>query len=698
MSKDRSGQLELPLAGGDEPQPAEGGAVSSAPVATVAVDVPLDRYYSYAIPDELVGALEPGMLVKVPLGKGNREYRGFCLDVSERVYTTSLKPIIELVDERVFLTDKMLELGKWLAEYYVCPPGLVFAAMVPSAVTKKLSRPSRVKPYIKELPQVEPQFDLNDDQNRAMVTINEALEAKRFRILLMHGVTASGKTELYVRAIRHTISAGKSAIFLVPEIALTTQMIYRLAERFEKVGVFHSALTEAQRRSTWQAVRDGQVKVLVGTRSAVFAPMRDLGLIVIDEEQEPSFKNMQSPRYNTRDLALKRAQLEGVPVILGSATPALESFYNARHNPHWQNISLPKRVADLPMPDVVLVDMRQEIFERKGVHLLSRVMESQIARTLERKLQTILLLNRRGYASYVFCPSCKFTLVCPNCRINMVYHKKSDRAMCHRCSAKIVVPDRCDRCGHKFNKFGLGTQRVEEELERKFPDSRIARMDTDVMTRPADYEAEFAKFAAGKTDILLGTQMIAKGLDFPNVALVGVVCADLALSLPDFRASERTFQLLAQVAGRAGRADHAGVVVVQSYNVSDSSIQSALNHDYERFARGELQIRQKLALPPFARITRIIIQDLKVTRARQIATDLVKGHQDLAKKAYRDVSVFGPNPCAISRMRGKYRYHILIKAPTPDRMRDFLNRARADRILDLAVRQITVDVDPVDLL
>jgi len=699
-NKNHSSQLELPLPDAPdtkETHAAGTGVTKTALVATVAVNAPLDRLYSYAVPHELAEKLKPGMLVQVPLGKSDRRYSGICIEISSQTYTTNLKGILQILDDRVFFSDRMLELGKWLAEYYLCPPGLVFSAMIPSAVTAS-SRPTRVKPCIKNAPRVEPTFELNPDQQVILEKIDQAIQSQRFRILLLHGVTASGKTEVYIRAIQHVLRKGGSAIFLVPEIALTAQMIHRLAERFDNVAILHSALTQAQRRATWQALAAGEARVLIGTRSAIFAPMVKLGVIVIDEEQEPSFKNLQSPRYNTRDLAIKRAQLEGIPIVLGSATPALESFHNSRHNPNWQYLSLPNRVAGLPMPKVMLIDMQQEMFERKGVHLLSRTMEDKIAATTADGLQTILLLNRRGYASYVFCPSCRFTLVCPNCRMNMVYHKASDRAICHRCSAKIVVPERCDRCGHKINKFGLGTQRVEEELQRKFPEARIARMDTDVMSKPADYEDELLRFARGETDILLGTQMIAKGLDFPNVALVGVVCADLALSLPDFRASERTFQLLAQVAGRAGRADHAGIVVVQSYNLSDPSIQSALTHDYDQFARHELSIRKKLSLPPFSRLARIVVQDSKVTRVQKIATELAKRHQGLAEKNYRDVSVFGPNPCAISRLRNKYRYHILIKAPTADRLRDYLNHARADGTLDLTARQVLVDVDPVDLL
>ncbi|NLX03516.1 MAG: primosomal protein N' [Phycisphaerae bacterium] len=697
MTKLEQEQLEFPqLQSARKAAPVQ-AQTRTALVATVAVDVPLDRVYSYSVPDELKDQVRPGMLVQVPLGPRQARYQGFVLTVSQQEFTTTLKPILAVLDERVLFDAKLLELGRWLSDYYVCPPGTAMAAMIPSAVLEG-KRSSRVKPYIREALQVEPTFGLNEEQERVLERMLSAVRAEGFSVLLVHGVTASGKTELYVRAIKEALAMGKSAIYLVPEIALTTQMIHRLAERFEKVAILHSGLTDAQRRETWYAVADGRVKVIIGTRSAIFAPAPDLGVIVVDEEHEPSYKNIQSPRFNTRDLAIKRAQLEGLPVILGSATPALESFHNAQHNPHWQYLSLPKRVADLPMPSVSLVDMQQEMFERKGVHLLSRLMESRIDETLKAGKQTILLLNRRGYASFVFCPSCKFVMTCPNCKMNMVYHKSSGKAACHRCSARLVVPEKCDRCGHKMNKFGLGTQRIEEELKTKFPDARIARMDTDVMTKPQDYERTLGDFAAGKTDILLGTQMIAKGLDFPNVALVGVVSADMTLSMPDFRAAERTFQLVAQVAGRAGRADHAGTVVVQSYSLSSPAIQSALRHDYLKFAKQELFIRRKLSLPPLGRITRIVIQDARLTQVQQIAKDLAVALQQLAQRQFRGIAVFGPNPCAISRIRSRYRQQLLIKAPTADLMRKFLARARADGLLDISVRQVQVDVDPVDLM
>ncbi len=687
----------MPWAVEKEPEAKSLPVLGHGPIARVALDAPLDKVYSYIVPPEMKEIVKPGMLVEVPVGKSNRHYQAYTLTVSEESWPSSLKPILRILDERVLFSDKLLELAQWLAEYYVSPAGLAISSCIPSVIVNSVGKTLRTKPYIKELERNDPTFGLNDDQERAMKQIDHAVDAEKFVVMLLHGVTASGKTELYIKAIQRVLDQGKGAIYLVPEIALTAQMIQRLAQRFSKVAVLHSALTEAQRRATWQAVAQGQVHVVLGTRSAVFAPVPKLGLIVVDEEQEPSYKNMQSPRFNTRDLAIKRAQIEGVPIILGSATPSLESYHNSRTNPAWVYLSLPKRVADLPMPPVLLVDMQQEMFERKGVHLVSRLLEAKIKDTLQAGKQVMLLLNRRGFAGYVFCPSCKYVLLCPNCGTRMVYHKATDRAICHHCSARVDVAEKCDRCGHKMNKFGLGTQRVEEELQKKFPEMTLARMDQDSMSKPADYEEALKDFAEGKTSCLVGTQMIAKGLDFPNVSLVGVLSADMALSLPDFRAGERTFQLLAQVGGRAGRADHAGIVVVQSYNLQDPAIQAALHHDYRKFAEGELSIRRKLALPPFARLTRLVIQHSKVTLVKKIAEELGENLIRIAESV-KGVSVIGPNPCVMPRLRNRYRYQILIKCQNPSVMKDFLTRARNDESFKLLRPEVMIDVDPVDLL
>jgi primosomal protein N' (replication factor Y) len=698
MAKKEIGQLEMPWAAVAETKEVRKPSESKlGRIARVAIDAPLDKEYSYRVPEAMTETLRPGMVVRVPMGRSERHYQAFVLSISEEPWESTLKDIESIADDRVLFSEKIMELGKWLSEYYIAPIGSALASLIPSSVLKGAGKKLRAKPFIKEMPRNDPTFAMSDDQTRVMGQIEQAIDTEAFKVMLVHGVTASGKTELYIKAIQRVLDQGKGAIYLVPEIALTSQMIHRLSERFEKVAALHSGLTESQRRATWEAVQRGEARVVLGTRSAVFAPVPNLGLIVVDEEQEPSFKNQQSPRYNTRDLSIKRAQIEGISILLGSATPSLETYFNSKNLSTWEYLSLPKRVADLPMPPVILVDMQQEMHDRKGVHLVSRFLESKIKDTLETGKQVMLLLNRRGYAGYVFCPSCKYVLVCPNCGTRMVYHKATDRAICHHCTAKVNVPNQCDRCGHKMNKFGLGTQRVEEELERKFPNVGLSRMDTDTMSKPSDYEDALSAFQRGETKVLLGTQMIAKGLDFPGVALVGVLSADLALSMPDFRAGERTFQLLAQVGGRAGRADHASLVVVQSYNLQDPAIQSALHHDYMKFAEGELVFRKKLGLPPFARLTRIVIQHMKITQVKEIGEGLAANLKRIAKEM-KGVAVIGPAPAVMGRLRNRYRNQILIKAPNASAMKNFLTLARNDEQIKLFRRELVIDVDPVDLL
>ncbi len=667
-------------------------------VVRVAVNCPLDKTYSYFVPNEFEEIVKKGSIVEVPLGAGNRKYRGICIDVSEEKWESTLKPILNVLSEGPIVDDNLIELGKWISEYYVAPIGMVFDAMIPSAVKEGGKKRTRAKPYVVEREIIEPNFELNDDQRKAIDRIKWIIREGKFKPILVHGVTASGKTEIYIRLIREVIAGGGGVIFLVPEIALTTQMIYRLAERLGRVAILHSGLSESCRRATWNAIREGKVQVVVGTRSSVFAPVPNLKLIVIDEEQEPSFKNIQSPRYHTREVAIKRAEFENIPIVLGSATPALETYYNARNNPRWEYLWLPNRIAGLPLPKVVLIDMIEESRKRKGVHLISMFLEEKIHQMLISGKQVMLLLNRRGHSSYVFCPSCKFTLTCPNCKSRLVYHKSIDKAICHHCSVRVSVPERCDRCGHKISKFGLGTQRVEEEILKKFPGVRLARMDADTMRNPRKYEEVLSGFAGGEIDILLGTQMIAKGLDFPNVGLVGVLCADLVLSLPDFRAGERTFQLLAQVAGRAGRADYAGLVIVQSYNLSDRSIQSALNHDYHKFAKDEMYIRKKLGQPPFASMCRIVIQHRKITEVQKIGKLIAGGLQRHSRKFGGHLSFIGPVPAVLTRLRGRYRYQIIIKAENAERMREFFAQVRCDEEINLFRKEVVIDIDPVDLL
>jgi len=560
------------------------------------------------------------------------------------------------------------------------------------------SEPTETLPDVGRI--VDPDFQLNTDQTRAIERAHAVIASGAFRALLLFGVTGSGKTEVYVHAIRAVLAAGKQAVLLVPEIALTTQTVYRLAKRFERVCLLHSGLTATQRAASWRQIAAGQIGLVIGTRSAVFAPCKDLGLIVVDEEQEPSYKNIQVPRYHTRDVALKRGQLESVPVIVGSATPSLETWLNAERADHYERITLPQRVRELPLPHVTLVDMRAESAARKGIHLLSRQLEAQIARALDADQQVILLLNRRGYANYLFCPSCQAVITCPQCKVNMTFHKTTGQAQCHHCSARFAVPAHCPHCSgrHRLVRFGMGTQRVEEELASKFPQARVARVDSDTMQKFTQYQQIIGDFEANRIHIIIGTQMIAKGLDFPFVSLVGVVNADTALAIPDFRAAERTFQLITQVAGRAGRGDVPGEVIVQSLNCDQPSVQAAMRQDYPRFAREELLLRRKVMLPPWGRLTRITLSDARQSRCREQAGLLAQNVRRLIERTGSKVQCIGPQTSPIERLRNQYRFDVLLLAPSAPAMQALLAALRDENLLRPRVRGIAIDVDPVALL
>jgi primosomal protein N' (replication factor Y) len=570
---------------------------------------------------------------------------------------------------------------------------------------------------------------------------------KGFSVNLIHGITGSGKTEIYLRCIKEVVERGKRAIVLVPEIALTPQTVRRFTERFARVAILHSGLAASARHRFWQQVAMGQADVVVGARSAIFAPTPDLGIIVVDEEHEGSYKQDSAPRYHARDVAIKRGQIEGVPVLLGSATPSLESWYRAKgagsgfrvpgsgisspgprtRNPepdpgppsNYHLLSLPHRVRNLPLPHIELIDMKQEHrLRRQGVHLISQRLEHLLKTTVEAGHQAIVLLNRRGYSNFVYCPSCTHVMQCKYCDATLTYHrsagvhakgatfdegKHTGQLHCHYCLAVNPLPDKCPECGKKLSLFGLGTQRVEEELTRKFPGLKFARVDSDTMRSGRDYEALLGQFARGEIQVLLGTQMIAKGLDYPNVTLVGIISGDTALALPDFRAAERTFQLITQVAGRAGRGDHPGRVVLQTFLPDDPTIRAAIQQDYVSFASRELRHRAEVGLPPVTRMVRIILRDTDLDRLHKqadglfhILADAVAAENGSAFPQPK-ITLKGPMPCAINRIAGYHRFQVLLFSPSATVLQRALAAARAQKAFSQSDR-IAVDVDPVSLL
>lgn len=576
---------------------------------------------------------------------------------------------------------------------------------------------------------VAPRPTLTPEQHAAVEGV--CADLGRFHVHLLRGVTGSGKTEVYLRVIEAAMARGKTAIVLVPEIALTPQTSRRFLDRFGpgRVAVLHSGLTASQRHGQWAACATGAVRVVVGARSAVFAPLPDLGLIVVDEEHDSSYKQDQLPRYHARDVAVKRGHLEGLPVLLGSATPSLESWANARVNKaglgKYRLWTLAMRATGAPMPPVEIVDLAMERRARaalagpgdRHLHLVGPTLERALGETLGAGGQAILLLNRRGYANYLCCPDpkCGYLMHCRDCDATMIYHL-ADAARglsaggfvrCHHCLAEQLLPKKCPDCGKGINTFGLGTQRVEEELERKFAiphglriGTTLLRVDGDTMRSARDYFDALGRFADGSVRVLLGTQMIAKGLDFPNVRLVGVVHADTALSLPDFRALERTFQLVSQVAGRAGRGKEAGRVIVQTMEPRSPAIVLAAAHDYEKFADQELAIRTRAGLPPVGRMARVVCRDEDHAKAHAAAGAIADALQDAINHLPKDsgsVRLKGPMPCPISRVAAHYRVAIEILAQSRGVVQAVLAHARSQGLLK-SDDHTAIDVDPVDLL
>jgi len=506
-------------------------------------------------------------------------------------------------------------------------------------------------------------LELMPQQAAALDLIKRSIATRQPPVVLLYGVTGSGKTEVYLQAIRHVLDRDQGVIVLVPEIALTPQTIERFRGRFgEDIAVLHSSLSEGERHDEWHRVHEGQARIVIGARSALFAPVRNLGLIVVDEEHEPTYKQAESPRYNARDVAVMRGRMESCAVLLGTATPALESFQNTR-NGKYGLARLPARVDHRQMPVMRIVDMRVA-GERGGrVTVMSRELIEAIRLRLDRAEQTMLFLNRRGYASSVVCPRCGYVAQCDHCSVALTYHRQSDQVVCHICGALRRVPARCPApdCGDPQFKFaGLGTERIESIVRRLFPRARVQRMDADTTTRKGAHHEILGAFRTGQIDILVGTQMIAKGLHFPNVTLVGVVFADLSLHMPDFRAAERTFQLLTQVAGRAGRGDIRGEVIVQTYTPFHPAIQAARQLDYDRFFDQEIEFRRELGYPPFTHLVCVTLKGPVNERVQAAATALAAA---LRPALDARVVLAGPAPAPLARAKGHYRHQLMLRAP-----------------------------------
>ena len=548
-----------------------------------------------------------------------------------------------------------------------------------------------------ELEPVLPEADFvpNDEQQRAIDTIHETLRAGSHRTLLLHGVTGSGKTEVYIQAIREIVSYGRQAIVLVPEISLTPQTIRRFRTRFSNVAVLHSHLSDSERHWHWTQIAAGGVQVVVGARSAIFAPCPHLGLIIIDEEHETTFKQETVPRYHAREVARERARIEGIPLILGSATPTLESWHRAQTGQD-QLISLHRRVGKLPLPPVIVVDVRNDPVIRRGA-ALGRALTNAIRTAIDNGGQVILFLNLRGFSPAIWCPACGESIKCDDCDITMTWHKDTGRILCHGCGKEREMPRTCPGCGHPSPRYvGTGTQRLEEEVRAKFPGVACARMDSDAMKKPGSHDEVLTRFHDKEVQILLGTQMIAKGLDFPNVTLVGVVDADTMLHQPDLRASERTFQLIAQVAGRTGRGVRGGRVFVQSTSPSEPAIRWASEHDYLGFVVEEMRDRRAMGVPPFRSLARVILRGAEEKAVREQAQAMAKTFKQAATQNTPHVDILGPAPAPLAKLKKHYRFHFQLAADSPDDIRA-LWRAVENNFPTAPGVEWVIDVDPMNM-
>lgn len=555
-----------------------------------------------------------------------------------------------------------------------------------------------------DLPEENPvKHELSSDQASALSQIERLIEQDGYQSVLVHGVTACGKTEIYLRAIEKVLALGRTALTLVPEIGLTPQVSQLFRERFgDKVAILHSRLSQGERFDQWLKIHNGEIRVVVGTRSAVFAPLGNLGLIVVDEEHDTSYKQGDQPRYNGRDTALKRGQLEGAVVILGSATPQLETYNNAVHRGFHHYIGMRERILSRPLPKMTVVDMAEEFRRHGRDSALSETLREKISSRLEENEQVLIFLNRRGYAAMVLCRSCGYTEYCEHCSIRLTYHQENNLLVCHYCGFSKKVPRECPQCRKSYIHYhGDGTEKVQEELEALYPSAVIDRLDRDTTRRKGGFDTILGRFRKGETDILVGTQMIAKGHDFPGVTLVGVLNGDQSLGRPDFRAVERTFQLLTQVSGRAGRGEKPGEVVIQTFNPGHYGVRSALQQDFSGFAEKELLARRRFAFPPYVALANLVIKGKNEESARVRADQLNRILRKLVRTVFSEsgIRVLGPAPSAIEKLEGDFRQQIILKSQDRMKLHQLIREALSAMSQTVGnTTGIYVDIDPVDLM
>lgn len=644
------------------------------PYALVCVDVlhgDVDRLFHYAIPKELEGMVQVGCRVKVPFGRGSKEIVGYVMGLTSTVDISveKIKAIAGVLDVFPVLTEETLALALWMKDKYYTTLASVVRCITPAAkadgrfpMTKKISADVSPNPT---------NIKLTQEQQKALNAILGLYTTDKASTVLLHGVTGSGKTEVYMHTIEKVLEMGRQAIVLVPEIALTPQMVDLFTARFGSlVAVTHSRLTAGERFAIWKKALDGKINLMIGPRSAVFAPFKKLGLIVIDEEHEHTYHSETTPKYDARAVAIKRAELGNFHVILGSATPSLESYYRAVEEKKYVLAQLTERV-NKTLPVVSVLDMRQE---RANPSMFSMVFQTALKETINSGKQAILFLNRRGHSSFVSCRYCGHVLACDNCRVNHTYHADKNRLLCHYCGVGMALPGTCPACNSKhISRMGVGTQKIEEEVAALLPDASVLRMDTDSTRGKHGHAKILQAFKNQEASVLIGTQMVAKGLDFPNVTLVGVVAADMSLFTGDFRAAEYTFQLLTQVSGRAGRASHEGRVFLQTYNPEHYAIELAKTADYKKFYNHEISLRRAMRYPPFSHVFAVMFTGQNEKDVINALNKLAAIMEYTNKKDNKGrFEVIGISPAFVSKIKKQFRWKLLLKCKDDEPLKAFV--------------------------
>lgn len=712
----------------------------------------IDKTYTYSVPERL-NFLTAGWRVYVPFGQRKVDGFVMSVENipdTEKLFDFELKEIIDVFDEEAWFTEEMIKSAEWLADFYLCPLSQTMSLFMPGRNSRRIKKKfervikladnfseddlqkiSKAKKQLefmnnliekKEIPAnaisalqiknlenlglikiemrrilrdsyskiraVKNNFELTADQITAIDTVKKYLQEKIFQGFLLHGVTGSGKTQVYIELTKIVRSLGRRAIILVPEIALTGQIVYNFRAYFSDIAVIHSRISIEEKADIFHKIRSGEIGIVIGARSALFTPLENVGLIVVDEEQDFSYKQNEVPRYNARIAAEEFAKFHNAAIIFGSATPSFENFYRAKIG-ELIYLQLPRRVFNQKLPEVECIDMRTEL-KVGNKKVLSRALQNLLKETLKNHQQAILLLNRRGYNTFVMCRACGEIIKCPDCGLAMTYHADGS-LKCHHCEIEQETPSICPKCGSKYIKFfGTGTQKLEQQLNEILPDAKILRMDRDSTTAKFGHKKILDSFGRGEYDILFGTQMVAKGHDIQNVTAVGILSADSSLNFADFRAAENCFTLITQAAGRAGRANFPGKVIVQAYNIDADAIIYGCKQDYESFYNSEIELRKEFFFPPFSRLVKILVMSKKSEVAKGFAEKIVEEFNNAKKNSPARQEILGPVPAMIENFKGVYRFAVLIKSGDLNFVRNFLRKNNLQKM-----SEIQIDIDPI---